>query len=792
MASLKESTTRLTCYHCGDECTEEVHYVDEKPFCCFGCKTVYEILNENDLCTYYDLQKAPGKNRKEKAEAPKYDILDRTDVRARFVTFEDNKQFHVTFYLPHVHCSSCIWLLENMHTLHESIIHTRVDFRRKEIYIIAEKDGIGLREIAGLLDAIGYEPYLSLNNLDTPKEKDSQHGRLIRIAVAGFCFGNIMLFSAPEYLARGVMEDANLQLLFQYLSLLFAIPVFFYSASEFYVSSWKSLRKRYLNIDAPIAAAIIITFVRSLYTVFVEGSGGYFDSMSGIVFFMLLGRYFQDRTYKMVSFNRDYRSYFPLSATVVRDGVEEEIPISELVNGDEYVVRNNELIPADSILVLGHAGIDYSFVTGESQPVEKSIGELIYAGGRQKGSSLRLKVIKEVSHSYLTQLWNKAEERQKEDPRSGMVEILSRYFSYIVFVLSFIAFVFWLFVDPSRALDALVTPMIIACPCALLLSATFTNGNAIAWLGRMGVYLKNASVLERLTKISDIVFDKTGTIAQSKHARIEWSGLELTEEERRMVAGLAYESSHPYSRAILSWLGGSRSRVSGFSERPGQGISGTVDGRRIFIGRSDTNDSERGSVVEIDGERKGVFQFKAKLNEGIDSLLPRLSARYPIYLLSGDSDREKERLSKFFPEGQQQYHCKPEDKKQFIAALQHQGHKVMMLGDGLNDAGALMQSDVGIAVTADINSFTPASDIVMDAKRIGDTDSLLAFASYSKKVVVWSFILSIAYNLVGLFFALQGLLQPVIAAILMPLSTITIVLFTTGLTTLYARRLVRR
>ena len=791
MATLKESTTRLNCFHCGEQCDEEVFYVEEKPFCCFGCKTVYEILNENNLCTYYDLAAAPGKNRKETISDARFQVLERPDIRSRFVTFEDERQFHITFYLPHIHCSSCIWLLENLHTLNDNIIHARVDFRRKEIFIIADKQGITLPQVAALLDSVGYEPYLSLQDEKKKTPEKTQKGRLIRLAVAGFCFGNIMLFSAPEYLAKGTLEDPQLQLLFQYMSLLLAIPVFFYSANEFYISSWKSLRNKYLNIDAPIAAAIIITFVRSLYMVFVEGQGGYFDSMSGIVFFMLLGRYFQDRTYKMVSFHRDYTSYFPLAAAVLKDGKEEQIPVSELKTGDVYIVRNNELVPADSILVMGHAHMDYSFVTGEAVPVDRTIGELLYAGGRQKGSSIQLKVIKEVSQSYLTQLWNKSDSEAEESNDSGFVQVLSKYFAYIVFILSFIAFIFWLVVEPSRALDALITPMIIACPCALLLSATFTNGNAIARLGQIGIYLKNAEVLEKLTRINAIVFDKTGTIAQSKEAKIKWSGLPLTEEQKSLIYALANESAHPYSRAIARWCyTGNKLKVHEYSEVPGKGIHGVVAGHTLFIGKSDQNE-EAGSVIIIDDERLGICSFEAVLFDGMSGLFERLKQQFPIHLLSGDTDKDRTRLSAFFDQQYQKYYCTPEGKRQYIKALQNNGQEVMMLGDGLNDAGALLQSNVGVAVTADISAFTPASDIVLDARQIGKTDVLLQYAAYSKKIVIWSFVLSIIYNIAGLFFALQGLLQPVIAAILMPLSTITIVLFTTGFTSLYARRLLK-
>ncbi|HPE98507.1 MAG: heavy metal translocating P-type ATPase metal-binding domain-containing protein [Chitinophagales bacterium] len=791
MARQGETTTRLTCYHCGEDCTEEVYYVDEKPFCCFGCKTVYGILADNDLCAYYELESAPGKNRRDAVETSKYEILDRPDIRARFVTFEDARQMHMRFYLPHMHCSSCIWLLENLHTLHPAVAQARVDFRRKEITIIAAREEISVREVASLLDTIGYEPYLSLQDMEKKDDGSVNRGRLIRMAVAGFCFGNIMLFSAPEYLAGGAMGETSLRLLFQYLSLLFSLPVFFYCADEFYISSWKSLRKGFLHIDVPIALAIIITFVRSLYTVFVEGSGGYFDSMSGIVFFMLLGRYFQDRTYKMVSFTRDYKSYFPLSATKLEDGKEEAVAVTELQKGDTYIVRNNELIPADSILIRGQARIDYSFVTGEAEPVEKSIGELIYAGGRQRGSHLELRVIKEVSQSYLTQLWNQSGNRQKQDEESRtMVQLLSKHFSLIVLILSVMAFIFWLFMDPSRSLDALVTPMIIACPCALLLSATFTNGNAIARLGKAGLYLRNAGVIEKLTRVSVIVFDKTGTITPSRHTRIEYEGTPLQSEERSLLSSLVHESSHPYSRAIATWCGtGKLQPVRHFREIAGSGIEGEIGHTKVRLMRAP--DERQGTVFLVNGEELGMFRFSAEVYPGMFALTGRLRREYPIYLLSGDSDRDKPVMDQLFDGNHQRYYCQPEDKRRFIEELQKSGEVVMMVGDGLNDAGALMQSDVGVAVTDDIHSFTPASDLIMEVQGIGQTDRLLRYAAAARKVIIWSFVISLIYNVAGLWFALQGLLQPVIAAILMPLSTITIVLFTTGLTSLFSRRLLR-
>ena len=274
---------KIHCYHCGEVCITTGIQQDEKPFCCEGCKMVYQVLNKHALCEYYNLNENPGITQRVKLRKDKFAYLEDPAIHSSLISYKDDKQVHVNFYLPQMHCSSCLYLLENLHRLEPGIVSAKVNFTRKEADIVFLVKETTLRKVVELLTRIGYEPYISLRDLKD-KRPAINKSMLYQLGVAGFCFGNIMLMSFPEYLGIDASE-ALLRGVFRWMNFVLAIPVFLYSALPFYQSSWKSLQHKFLNIDAPIALAIIITFIRSAWEVLSGTGGGYFDSMSGIVFF---------------------------------------------------------------------------------------------------------------------------------------------------------------------------------------------------------------------------------------------------------------------------------------------------------------------------------------------------------------------------------------------------------------------------------------------------------------------------------------------------------------------------
>ncbi len=782
------SNSTPTCYHCGELCEDELIEFNNKPFCCNGCKMVYEILNENDLCNYYDLQNSPGINLKNRNHEEKFAYLENTEIEKKILNFSSENLNKVVFTIPSIHCSSCIWLLEHLGRLREGVLNSRVNFVRKEVALDYDPTQISLKTIVELLATVGYEPEINLQNASKSKSKKENRKLYLQIGVAGFAFGNIMMLSFPEYFGFEGLDD-SVRTFITYLNILLSLPVVFYSANSYFISAYKGLKQKYINIDVPITIGIIALFLRSLYEILSQSGPGYLDSLAGLLFFLLIGKWFQSRTYESLSFERDYKSYFPLAVARVSENRSDMVQITELKEGDLIEVRNQEIIPGDAELISESASIDYSFVTGEAETIQKNQGDYIYAGGRQVGSTIRLRIKKAVSQSYLTQLWNN-EAFNEENAYDSLIDKISKYFTIAVLLIALVSATYWYIVNPSHILNAFTAVLIIACPCALSLATPFTLGNAMTILGGHKLYLKHTHVLEKLWNITSIVFDKTGTLTKNEEAKIEFIGMEITQTDMFLIASVVVHSTHPLSRAIANHLLNSEKLrgVSNFKEVEGKGVMANIEGALIkagsasFIGINDST-TEAGSSkvhIKIGGDYKGYYSIQSSYRQGLSTLAQNLQRSYKLSVLSGDNASEKKNLESIFREGTEfVFNQKPEEKLNYIANQQAKGEHILMLGDGLNDAGALKKADVGFAVTEDVTAFAPACDAILYGKNLTKLTKYLMFAKQTKTIILISFAISFLYNFVGLSLAVTAQITPLFAAILMPLSSITVVAFAT-------------
>ena len=784
------------CFHCGQEIEKDRIFFDEKAFCCNGCKSVYEILNANNLGNFYELNKNSGIRPDENLS--QFDYLDTPEIFEKVVDFSEGNTSVVTFKIPVIHCSSCIWLLESLQDLNTNIRYSQVNFTKKTLQVSFNQNELPLSELAKFLTNLGYKPVISLETADK-KEAAVDRSLTIKVAVAGFAFGNAMMFAFPEYLNTGSSVDFWLEEFapfFRFLTFLLSIPVVVYSASDYYKSAWFGLKNKIVNIDVPIVLGILVLFFRSVYEIATNYGPGYFDTLCGLLFFMLLGKIFQKRTYSALSYDRDYKSFYPIAVTKVDfGGQQQNILLSDIKVGDRILVRNQEIIPVDAVLINGEGNIDNSFITGESATITKNPGDKIFAGGKQIGSILELEVIKTVNQSYLTQLWNKEAFRKEELGLDTLVNEISKYFTFIILGITLLAGIYWYQIDFEKMFQVVSAILIVACPCALALSTPFTMGHIMRILGRNKMYVKDAHTIEKMAKIDTLVFDKTGTITYNKKANISFEGQEIAEFDLKNIKSLLKNSNHPLSKSLYEFLEVEDEYIpiENFKETAGKGYEATVRGKVYKIGSAKFTHQEAKSLetavyLERDGEFLGKYIFKNEYRDGLAEMAKELKD-YKIHVLSGDNSSEEQTLKNLIPNiTEMRFSQSPEDKLEYIKSLQDQGKKVAMLGDGLNDAGALKQSNIGIAIADDTNSFTPSSDVIMNGGVLTKLHDYFALTKDAMIIVKLTFGISFLYNVVGLTAAVLGEMSPLFAAILMPLSSISVVAFTSLSTWLRSRK----
>ena len=792
------------CSHCGLPCGESALFRGNWRFCCAGCQIVFDLLSEQGLDEFYRLGGAQGVRGGGAEEQGRFAFLDASEVRSALVDYSDERWTRVTFRVPAIHCVACVWLLEHVFRLRSGIGESSVNFLRREVALSFDPSVLRLSQVVSLLASLGYEPDLRVSDLESSVVRPVSRRLWLQLGVAGFAFGNTMLLSLAMYLGLDSASGPAFRHLAGWISFILSLPVVAFSAWDYYQAAWIGFRQRVPVIEIPIALGILALMGQSMFEVFSRRGDGYFDSLAGLLFFLLCGRLFQEKTYARLVFDRDYRAFFPLAVTRFGERGEERVAVAQLAVGDRLILRHGELVPADSRLLSGEARIDYDFVTGESQPESCAVGGVLFAGGRQTAGRIEVEILKQVSQSYLTSLWNQEafQKVRSVDPVDRITQAYSRRFSLLLLVIASVAgAAWWALGDGARAVQALVSVLIVACPCALALASPFTLGTAQRVLGRLGVYLKNPFVLETLARVDCVVLDKTGTLTQRGADAVRWEGETLDSLEICQIRSLIAQSNHPLSGRVREFLDTQGcfavEAVSGFVEIPGRGISGIVQGVPVVVGSLEhlrchgvnlVNPPGKTSVMEstgswvqvaLEGCHRGFFVAGHPLRPGIQWMLRGLQARAELALLSGDNAAEVDQFRALFgASAALHFHQSPSQKLEFIRQRQRVGGRtVLMVGDGLNDAGALQQADVGVAVVEEAGAFSPASDLILAAHRVPDLDRILGFADASVRWVHWGFLISGLYNVVGISIAASGRLSPVVCAVLMPLSSLTVVVF---------------
>lgn len=775
-------TIDTNCAYCNEVCSPEtLVQQSELTFCCFGCATLYDVHKNIEHYQWSDDNVS--------IEFKQYDL---PEVFNQLVDFQNDNLYKVTIAAPSIYCSSCVELLEDLPGIKDHIFRSSVNFESRTLTLTVDKS-LPLSHVAMLLDKLGYPPQLNVSKKAAQKQEQNQKDLLRKVAVAGFCFGNSMMFSMPHYFGLSIAGDAFFVSLFRYLNVALSVLVLAYPARDYFKTAFQSLAHKKSHIDIPIVLGIIAIWAWSIYEIFAGIGFGYLDSLAGLIFFLLVGKWYQHKIYRKITFDRSLHDFLPLSVRTKSVEGNTWTHVNDLKTGDIVVVKNNEVIPVNGQLISGKAIIDYSFVTGESKPELIRENGKIFIGGKQTGGQIEILITEPQDTTKIWSTWKTAKTDQVN--KTHWTTTVSMYFTPIVLLIAVASLAFWLYFDSSKALFVFSSVLIVACPCALALSTPFTYGSILRVLSKNKLYLKQAESVEILGNTNHIIFDKTGTLTSKQQIETQYHGV-LTDEQKSWVKTICGTSNHPYSVAISQYFESySNAEISAFEAIAGKGLHAVVNGRTVcigsatFVGNAATSESSE-VYVSIDGQIMAHFTFGPSYRSGIKSLFERLGNSFKLSVLSGDNEGERKTLEKLYPAFQRMgFNNSPEDKKAFIETCHLKGDHTLMIGDGLNDQIALHQSDMGIAVTENVNGFYPSSDGILLADQLTQLPQILSLTRYARLVLKVSLAFSVFYNLIGITFAVAGSLTPIVAAILMPLSSITVVGLVTALVSFKAKRL---
>ena len=780
---MSEGATR--CAHCGLPSPP----VPEGPsFCCRGCHSAYALLHEMGLTNYYglreqlapELQVAVGDG-----SASRFDHLDDGERQARL----GNAEGEALLGLDGLHCAACVWVVEEMGHRIPGVDEMRVDLASARLRVSFDPKRVRLSEVAEKLATLGY----TVQALDASRERQRQaqaRKERWRLAIAGASAGNVMLFSIALYLADfGSPMAESTRSLFEWSAFLATLPALLYSAWPFYRGALAGLQARRLHMDLPISIGLLVGFAASTWALLTGRGELYFDSGTTLVFLLLLGRHIQ-RLGNREALSEAGLMELLLPATALRigeDGKREQVDAGRLGDEDLIEVHSGERLPADGQVTWGEGFVDASTLTGEAVPVHVEVGSTVHAGTIYQGAPLRVRVSAVGAATRVGKLARRIVDAAAKRPKlQSAVDRLTGTFSAAVLTAAVVAAGAWWMIDPDRVLPVVISLLVISCPCALGLATPVVLAIARARAARGGLLLHEAEIIEALGEVRRVVFDKTGTLTQGQPS-VRWS--ELPESWIPYVGALEHGDNHPLARALNRWSGGGEAAASlGLEHRqvhPGKGISGRVGGRELRVGAPAWLGLEGSEglgyclsrawtpvAIEVDGELVGVLGVGDALRPEAKRVLAGLRAMglEPV-IASGDHPSVVESIAREL--GIAEYHgaMSPEDK----ATLVGDGRS-FMVGDGINDAPALRAARVGLAMGGGAEVALEVADATSLEEGLGPVHQLFEGAARARRAVRFNLGFALSYNLLFATLAALGWVTPLVAAIIMPLSSISVVL----------------
>lgn len=791
--------TAVACAHCGLAVPPGL--VDEaavNQFCCSGCRTVYEVIHGCGMELFYRLRESAGDSAQPaRVTNQRYAEYDDSAFASAYCRPCNVDHMLIDLVVEGVHCGACVWLIEKLPRIVPGVMEARLDLRRSRVRVVWDPRQARLSSIARALDSLGYPPHPARGAAAEELRRRDDRRFLIRLAIAGAATGNAMLLAYALYAGEfSGMEPAYATLL-RWASALIGIVAVTWPGSVFFRGAWAALRTRTAHIDVPIALGLGVGAVWSLYKTAAGGADVYFDSLTMLVFLLLVARWIQRRQQRHAADAIELLlSLTPTRARRVRDGAVEEVAIESVQPGDIIEILAQECAPVDGLVIEGESLVDNSPLTGESNPVRLRSGDSMHSGDVSLSGRLLVRATAVGAETRVGRLMRLVEDSLgQKAPIVHLMDRIAGRFVVTVLALATATLAFWLWRDPAHAVDYTVALLIVACPCALGLATPLSLAVGLGRAARRGILIKGGAALEQLARPGTIVLDKTGTVTFGRMSLVHWHG---PESLKRLVAALEQRASHPIARALCRDLQCADVPLASNAIQDARGgISGVVDGQRVMIGapdfirnRTTVHDSWVESFV-AEAADHGWTPILIAVNESVcaaaalgDSIRPdaancirRLrSGGWNVHMLSGDHPRVVARIAselKIKPE-HQQGGVTPEEKLRVVRELAVHG-PVVMVGDGVNDAAALAAAHVGIAVHGGAEASFAAADVYLACEGLAPIGQLITAAGNTVRTIRRNLIVSLCYNATAVALAAAGLITPLIAAILMPISSVTVV-----------------
>lgn len=786
--------TERDCTHCGlpiPDVESGASPFDAKRFCCAGCEAVYHAIHDQGLEHFYDLRN-DGTPAAARPTGRSYAELDDPTFTELYCRDLGGELQETELYLEGLHCSACIWLIEKLPQLVDGLMETRVDFGRSRCLLRWDPTGVQLSEIARRLDSLGYasHPYRGGERRRAVRREDRAF--LVRLGLSGACAGNVMLISFALYGGAFHGMEPRFESLFRWASLILSLPVLLVGGTVFFRGAWSGLRMRAVHMDLPISLGILAGFTASAVNT-IRGAGEiYFDSVTALVFLLLAGRLLQRRQQRRAADATELLySVTPRHARKVVAGVVNDVPVEALVSGDQVRLLPGDVVPADGAVVEGRSSIDASLLTGEANPVAVRSGAELHAGTVNVTSPIDMEVTAAGEATRIGQLMKMVEDLSSR--RAPIVQLADRIagrFVAAVVLLAGATAALWSWIDPSEVLGATTALLVVTCPCALGLATPLAVSAAIGKAAALGMLIKGGHVFESLARPGIIWLDKTGTVTTGELELAEWHG---PKEAKPWVAALEAQSSHPIARALCRSLG-TRDElpVTNVEEIAGRGIEGVVSGRVVRVGSPEDLDAsgdrvarrlaESGATpiaISVDGEVVAHAGLRDRLRPDSRATVARLSAAgWSVGLLSGDHPDVVSRTGRLL--GIPPHLCiggvSPEEKLEMLRRCKT-SDTVVMVGDGINDSVALAAADVGVAVEGGAEAALSAADVYLSRGGVSQVWDLTSGSRRTLKTIRRGLAFSLLYNCFAASLAIAGVMHPVIAAVLMPVSSLTVITY---------------